>query len=269
MEVSVLFPCFGILPMTKAIQYKYLMLLLSLLLTTQYSRAQYFRVGEAFTVVSFQADKKIFPCKWRKKKTDTRVTQVLPIDRLRTLGSLQKAVDKYPAWVIKKHLKIIYVVGTLTFNDVEYGGTYYKNRIYIANDGLDKGFTNEYIEGRFHHEFSSILLKKQSDLFNVEAWIAANPADFEYGNGGIEALENNHASLTLDPNLYSKGFLNEYSMASYEEDFNCIAEYIFMKHPGFWQAWEASEIIRRKTDLLIEFYYQIDPVFTLDYFHPQ
>ena len=94
----------------------------------------------------------------------------------------------------------------------------------------------------------------------------ANPEGFSYGDGGIAALRTNETSLHLDPGLFEKGFLNQYSLASFEEDWNCFAEYIFMNDPGFWEAWEENEAIREKTAILIGFYNALNPVFTLEYF---
>jgi hypothetical protein len=154
----------------------------------------------------------------------------------------------------------------MSFFGLEYGGTYHKKKVYITNDGVEKGYSNEYIEGTFHHEFSSILLIRNRKYFDMKAWHAANPADFEYGDGGLAALQTANASLQLDTTLFDKGFLNLYSMASEEEDFNCYAEYLFLSDDGFWAAWEHHKSIRRKTEVIISFLEQLDPQYTLEYF---
>lgn len=152
------------------------------------------------------------------------------------------------------------------FFGLEYGGTYHKRSLYITDNGIEKGYTDAYIEGTIHHEFSSIILKRYSKLFDEDAWIAANPVGFTYGDGGVEALKTEFTSLKLDSSLYIKGFLNEYSLASIEEDFNCYAEFLFISDKEFWLAWRQSEAVRVKTEILIKLYQQIDPVFTLEYF---
>jgi hypothetical protein len=111
-----------------------------------------------------------------------------------------------------------------------------------------------------------VLLKRHSRYFDKKAWLAINVGGLEYGTGGLAALQTGNTSLELDSTLYVHGFLNKYSMASVEEDFNCYAEFLFLPDQGFWQAWEESDAVRKKTDIIIQFYHQLDPIFTLDYF---
>jgi len=222
--------------------------------------------GPAGTNVYYQVDKKIFPCKWRNNRIRPEYTPIDAKDIPGTQAILNTALDKYPENVLRKNLKRIYVLKTMFCFGLEYGGTYYKRNVYVTNNGLENGYTRQYIEGTFHHEFSSVLLKRQKKHFEKEAWLSANPPDFTYGSGGVAALRTEKTSLRLDSTLFVDGFLNEYSLASIEEDFNCYAEFIFLGDAAFWNAWEGNEAIRRKTEILISFYQRIDKVFTLEYF---
>jgi len=222
--------------------------------------------GPADTRVIYQADEKVFPCKWRNKKINPEINHI-PRDEIpRMQKVLGKALGKYPAELLKKNLKGIYVFKTMFFLGLQYGGTYHKRKVYITNNGIENGYSNYYIEGTFHHEFSSVLMKRHTRYFKKEAWLETNPPGFAYGKGGVEALRTEETNLKLDSNLFETGFLNEYSQASIEEDFNCYAEYLFLTDPDFWVAWENNEAIRRKTAILIRFYQRIDPIFTLEYF---
>ena len=222
--------------------------------------------GPAGTEVCYQIDKKIFPCKWRNNRTRPEFTSIDAEVIPGTQAILNKALDKYPENVLRKNLKRIYVLKTMFFFGLEYGGTYYKRNAYVTNNGIANGYSGPYIEGTFHHEFSSILLKRHKKDFEKKAWLAANPLDFSYGKGGVAALSTEKTSLRLDSALFADGFLNEYSLASVEEDFNCYAEFIFLGNAGFWDAWEGNDAIRRKTEILISFYQCIDPIFILEYF---
>jgi len=223
-------------------------------------------LGPAGTKVVFQTGKKIFPCKWRNKKINPEFIPLAQNEIHRTHLVLEASLDKYPAELLEKNLKNIYALQRMFFFGLEYGGTYYKRNVYIANGGLENGYSNTYLEGTFHHEFSSVLLKRHRRHFDLDAWQAANSPEFSYRNGGKEALILNETDLGLDSNLFHRGFLNQYSLASFEEDFNCFAEYIFLNDPGFWQAWEQHEAIRKKTALLISFYHELNSRFTIDYF---
>lgn len=222
--------------------------------------------GPAGTEVCYQADQKIFPCKWRNNRTRPEFTSLDAEDIPGTHAILNTALDKYPENVLRKNLKRIYVLKTMFFFGLEYGGTYYKRNVYITNNGIENGYTGQYIEGTFHHEFSSVLLKRHKKYFEKGDWLAANPPDLTYGKGGVAALSTEKTSLRLDSALFADGFLNEYSLASVEEDFNCYAEFIFLGNAGFWNAWEGNEAIRKKTEIMISFYQRIDPVFTMEYF---
>jgi hypothetical protein len=222
--------------------------------------------GPDDTPVSYQVSKKSFPCKWRKKRISPEYSQLADEEIPRMQSILDSALHKYPSDLLERNLKKIYVVKTLSFFGLDYGGTYYKKDIYISNNGIEKGFTDAYLEGTFHHEFSSILLKRHVTRVQKQNWKQTNPEGFSYGNGGVEALRSNETGLHLEYSLFEKGFLNQYSLASLEEDWNCYAEYIFVNDPGFWEAWEEYEAIRKKTAILIGFYNALDPMFTLEYF---
>jgi hypothetical protein len=227
---------------------------------------EFSNAGPDATPVEYKAAKRNFPCKWRKKHVNPEYTELADEERLRTHLILDTALYKYPAKLLDDNLKKIYVFKTLRFFGLDYGGTYYKKEVYISNNGIQNGFTSAYLEGTFHHEFSSILLKRHATRSHKQSWMQSNPEGFSYGKGGVEALRSNETGLHLEDSLFGQGFLNEYSLASFEEDWNCYAEYIFVNDPGFWQAWEEYEAIREKTAILIGFYNALDPVFTLEYF---
>jgi len=253
-------------PTTKAMFKKVSAFVISGMMMAASLQAQDLTIGPAETEISYSADKKIFPCKWRKKKTKAIASPIIEQEKQRTNEILENAISKYPASLISKNLKTIHILRTLSFFNLEYGGTYYKRKLYVTNNGTENGYTENYIEGTFHHEFSSILLKRHKKYFDKEAWKEANPPEMKYGDGGLAALKTINISLELDSTLFMNGFLNQYSLASIEEDFNCFAEFLFISSPGFWDAWEKSDAIQRKTKIIIQFYKSIDPNFSLKYF---
>lgn len=245
---------------------KYILIILLLVLAQSLRSQDIVKIGPAKTKVVFQSDKKIFPCKWRNEELNPEVIALDSTEIPRMLVILEKGLGKYPPKLIKRNLKNIYVLNSIFFSGIDYGGTYYRKRVYISNNGIENGYTDSYLERSFHHEFSSVLLKRHIKYFDKEGWVNANADDFSYGEGGKEALLTNETDKWLNPILYQDGFLNIYSLAAYEEDFNCFAEYIFTNDPGFWAAWESSEAIRKKTEILIQFYNRLNPIFTLEYF---
>ena len=55
-------------------------------------------------------------------------------------------MDKYPTDVLKENLESIYIVQKLNFCGVSAAGTNSRNKIYLANNGLSGGYTNDFIE---------------------------------------------------------------------------------------------------------------------------
>lgn len=249
----------------KALTFLLIIFTLSGVLQAQVQELEY-AAGPANTTVINQADKKILPCQWRKKSYQAHLTELDSTEFIRTFLATQNALNKYPVPVIQENLQVIYLLKDIRFHGVEYGATYHKKKIYIANKGLKNGYTDEFIEGRFHHEFSSILLKRHSSTLDKSEWLKTNPEDFEYGEGGRAALYTANAILAMDSSLFTHGFLNQYSLASIEEDFNCYAEFLFLSEKDFWFAYDNNAAIREKTRLIINFYHSIDPEFTLEYF---
>lgn len=240
-------------------------LILTLALTFANAQEVY-TLGPAATKVIYPSDTRIFPCKWRKKKTAPAISEINLSEIYRTNQALEIGLNKYPVKILEKNLKKIYVVSTMRFFYLDYGGTYFRKNVYLTNNGIENGYTQAYIEGTFHHEFSSVLLKRYKRHFDDKAWHKANPNGFAYGKGGIEALKTENASVELDSNLFHLGFLSRYSLASFEEDFNCYSEYLFLSDHAFWKAWEEHEAIREKTNLVIAFLSSLNPVFNLGYF---
>ncbi len=140
------------------------------------------------------------------------------------------------------------------------------NPHFISDDESNPSFTDSYIEGVFHHEFSSVLKRSFPAFLNSDTWEAVNEPTFTYGNGGVYAIRTGEASLALNPELYPSGFLTQYSQASVEEDINVFAQNLFSGEKSFWEIVERNPKIRRKAQLLIAFYQKIDPRFTESYF---
>lgn len=70
----------------------------------------------------------------------------------------------------------------LIFYGKSFGATYNRTSLYIKSQGARAGFTNEFLLGVMHSEFSSILMHNY--FFSENVWKSANYSAFEYiGNG--------------------------------------------------------------------------------------
>ncbi len=194
------------------------------------------------------------------------------------------ALKKYPKTLTQEFLSGVSLVGALRFYDVGYGGTYMANgkRIILV---FRENFNKTGFEQRFHHEFSSILLKKNKDRFEADRWEAANAPGFEYrAKGVIEEQSGDRSEATrvlaeeqrktggsgsglldLNTDLMEQGFLTFYNRVSIEQDLNETAAHLFT-NPSLWTYAAAYPRIDHKVDVLIDFYRSLDPTLDRLYF---
>lgn len=90
---------------------------------------------------------------------------------------LREAFEKYPVQIIKNNLTAIYFAKMLESKGFKYGGTYdpFRRIVYLVNNGKQP---DDHSVAIFHHEFSSILLKRHGFLLNP--WHEQNPLHFKY-----------------------------------------------------------------------------------------
>jgi|SRR5688572_11582287 len=219
-------------------------------------------------VISFVTDENMFPADWVDDESLMDATNLNKADYARTRSIIQRALDKYPANIISKNLKKIYVLNFLSFENVEYGGTYSTDAVYVVNSGIDMGYDDVFVEQTFHHEFSSILFYNYLWPYAIgeTSWISCNSDELGYGAGGFEALKDDNADMEFDDYLNEHGFLHEYGRSDKENDFNSFAENLFMPSEDFWYLIEIYPRLKCKLDLMIQLYGKLHPDFTPEYF---
>lgn len=217
--------------------------------------------------IIFVAEAKMFPDSWNTGEIKAKVEKLDKNEIERSKKIIQNALNKYPTKVITNNLTKIYILNRITFyENVDYGGTYHEKTVFIANSGVANGYTDEFVEQTFHHEFSSILFFNYPKFISQTAWKQPNAPDIKYGKGGLNALQTDASSTDFDEKLNKKGFLTQYSTAALEEDFNIFAQHIFKASPQFWEIVEKNIRLKKKLNILVKFYQSINPKFTLDYF---
>lgn len=212
----------------------------------------------------------IFPDSWYKDEINPKGESLKPEEIERSMEIVIRALKKYPEVILENNLKKIYVLNYLEFYGVPYGGTNKAGLgvVYMINRGVENNYSDFSIEKRFHSEFSSILLMRYPEKINHSKFREYNPADFEYAYEGdqYKAIKEGKASKIFNPNLHEIGFLHTFAQSAFENDFNSIAEYLFMSDKTFWEIYEEYPLIKAKTDLVIEFYNSLDETFTKEYF---
>jgi len=172
-----------------------------------------------------------------------------------TLPLVENFLSKYPREVIRKNLSALFLLGTLEFNGKSYGGTYIDSAIYISTGAWFR-YSDSSLLGSMHAEFSSILFHKYE--FPKQEWETVNKPSWRYLGSGFDMLGRREIYDQTDE-LRQNGFLQGYSQASLEEDFNVFVEWTFTKPDRLRKLGSQYERIRKKYQLVIEFYKSIDP----------
>lgn len=208
--------------------------------------------------IHFSSEPEIFPQSWLSSPVSARGKPLGDEEQFRSRRILRFALSKYPPVLVKQNLKAVYVMGSLHFSGIRASGTNSKDKIYIANSGKKRGFTDQWIERVFHSEFSSILLRNHSRRFPKKRWHATHQSDFRYGTTGVEAVKQNRIGMHFEQQLLEQGFLSLYGQSSLENDFNAYAGQLLLGEPRLWDAAEKTERVARKLKLTIEFFHELD-----------
>jgi len=187
-------------------------------------------------LVATSSKPEIFPESWRKPPISASGDALQPRDTERAARIMKRALEKYPGAVLAANLKATYVLSDLRYSGIHASGTNSRDSVYVLMGPVAKGYTDTQVEGTFHAEFSSILLREHARDFNEAAWIAANPPTFKYLGGGVEAVKQGKAGLAMTTDLNEQGFLRQYGQSSLENDFNGFAASLFCGDPKLWNA---------------------------------
>lgn len=207
-----------------------------------------------------------FPETWRNPPVAARAAEINPAELERFPAIIGAALAAYPPNVIKKNLKEIRLAREMYFFETSYGATSSDCLIYLSDRGSNEGFTDTYLIGSIHHEFAHILYANYD--FPQRQWRSALPRGFSYrghDNGGLEAISKGADSLAGSVELYARGFLNEYSLASLEEDVCIYSETILTSPEEFMTLAEKYPAIETKFKIWLKFYHSIDSSFTVEH----
>ena len=222
-------------------------------------------LGESIKI-STSNDKKIFPKEWLLSSINAKAQSLDEGEFQRCRKIILSGLEKYPSELVLKNLKSVYLLRYLEYFGIEAGGTNSLSSVYLISKGKAKGFTDFWVEKTFHAEFSSILLRNYTTLFDEEKWKEINGLKVHYGRGGVEAIGEKKMDKTFDFVLNEIGFLHEYGKSSLENDFNAFVEQLFMGNKNFWQRVNTYPKLNKKLEMVIGFYQHIHPSFTIEYF---
>ena len=163
---------------------------------------------------------------------------------------IEQFLSAHPTAVIEQNLEHIYLLGKLSFQERDYGGTHTGKSMYIVWDRSRK-YTPEFVLERLHSEFSSIL--RDQHAFPNGQWNEVNPAGFTYSGTGFEMLGSASIYDATETDQ-DNGFLVQYSKSSLENDFNIMSAWLFTRPAELDALGLQHERLQRKLTLTEAFY---------------
>ncbi|MDX2148320.1 MAG: hypothetical protein SFZ23_12435 [Planctomycetota bacterium] len=204
----------------------------------------------------------VFPAVWRKAPILATGRELPPEALERGRAAVKRALAKYPPEIVRENLRNVWLLRDLQYYGIFAAGTNSATQVYINIGEEAAGYTPAFIEGVFHAEFSSILLRNKPHALDREAWREANPPGFEYTGSGVGAIRAGQAGQTPRDELMADGFFGEYTRSNLENDFNRYSLMLFRGEVLLWEAAARYPRIQRKLELTLAFYESLSPELT-------
>jgi antitoxin component YwqK of YwqJK toxin-antitoxin module len=193
-------------------------------------------------------------------REDNPAKPIEPDELNRLPGIMEKALAKYPPWVVQKYLHRVRWVEDLFLKgeNVEGAADHPTRSFYVEVSENNESYSDIEVEVTFHHEFAHIL--DEEFPFPKEAWRACNPEGFIY------------KEREDDPGkeLWGKGFVSNYAQSEIDEDFCELTGLIFAQPRKARLLIDNFPRLQAKYRLWLKFYQKIDPdYFTEERFFPE
>ena len=177
-------------------------------------------------------------------------------DRYQSLEHLETDLARYDPAFLGLHLTRLFVFRSLSFDGHSFGGTNdHRARWLYLHDAWLGDAGHDYAMG-FHHELSSILLKRHPAWFPEQQWRAANGAGFHYAfsTSTKENIASGRTNMRTDRESSRAGFVSEYGQLSLEDDFNTYAQYWIAKPSKLGEIGRRHPQVAQKMELVAGFY---------------
>jgi hypothetical protein len=199
-----------------------------------------------------------------------KIERVDPRCVLTALEGIRNALQMYPPGLIKKYISAVFVTGPMKM----YGSSiaamyhrpaakYHRSWIYVSGPRSSLFGLKSYALS-LHHELSSFFFYDYRLHFPANEWTAVNDKNFKYmgvykflratASGSGEKRNQEEAKK-----WYRSGFVDDYGMASLEDDFNMYAEMVMGDSEYLKEVVKRYPKVAQKTKIVVDFYSRIDP----------
>jgi hypothetical protein len=196
-----------------------------------------------------------FPANWRSAPRSANCVQIEPGAATQLKKLIPCFLAMYPRALIAGSLRDIYLLKSMSFYGLKYGGTNRGDSIYITCRGDGHGERDLFLLAGMHHEFSSILYRNYG--FPAQEWSRINESGWRYIGSGKDLLGRLDL-FEVTEDLLSKGFTSVYSQASLLQDVNMYVFSVIHDEALLVSAGARHKRVKQKLDLLTRFYDRID-----------
>ena len=197
------------------------------------------------------------PESWRTGSINGRSTPLNPSLYNKAADIIIEALSAYPKEFLVNHLKGIGIVDSLSFYNVQYGGTAaYANKVVVI---VVKSYSYEHTVSTIHHEFNHLLVYHNE--FPEAQWSALNRSGFSYSGGGVQAIQNGQSDMNFTDAMIQQGFACQYGQSALIEDVATFVEFAFMRRSEFIRRISTNSIALSKFNILKRFYYNLNNSF--------
>jgi hypothetical protein len=168
---------------------------------------------------------------------------------------LNKFFAVYGKTFLKKNIDEIILLEDLKYSENDVGGLSDGEKIYIGLDDYSEynGYRDYVYFKNLNHEFSSNILKN-APFYKRAIWKKMAYIYDSSRNYLFKCLSNSDFAKQSSEYLLENGILSNYGLTGDENDFNVYAERLFTKDITLLNAKKHYEKVRKKLEMLKEFY---------------
>jgi hypothetical protein len=193
-----------------------------------------------------------FPSEWKEAPPSANGSQIDPDQARRITRLIPGILSMYPPELVARNLRDIYLLESMSFYGLPYGGTNSRDGIFITSGTKEHGYHHScYLVALMHAEFSSILYR--NCFFPTEEWSKINDKIWKYFGRGKDLLGRSDL-FDQTEELLDQGFVTVYGQASLEEDVNEYVAALIGRRLSLLQAVGRHKRVRQKLEILTRFY---------------
>jgi hypothetical protein len=208
------------------------------------------------------------PEQWLSEGIDFTATELNEDQFDAAREALHSAAASFPPGYFDQNPTRVYLLASMRIYGIPAGGTAWAggNTVYVVFS-RDEGHLGELkLQRWFYSELGTVIYKQHQHLFPTEAWLAANPADFEYSGGSVAAVKAGKASTSWTLRDLREGFLGEYGRSVLDKDVVLYITEALVNEPAFRAVRHGFPRIDAKAELTEAFLRRVHPGFTEAWF---